>query len=210
MSQDAKRFSWGHAKELFWDVLKHAGALLILALLTIVGGYIWRLVSGLAVPWKEARYVVAGLSALLAPTATVYFFREALEQLRWPHLTVIRGLWNTAFEKLGKTNTEVAKVRQWGPSVWGTIYYAQSEKTYKFRGSLYQNVLVATYWCSSERVLDVGAFTLITNPNRDGMQGKHSWTDSLNLQAQGGDYNWTLHEKRRSLALKVVDYFRGR
>jgi hypothetical protein len=81
-------------------------------------------------------------------------------------------------------------VHQFGPWVWGTIEYP--DKKYEFRGKLRENILVARYEIIRRpSVIDVGAFTLVLNPERNELTGKYAWTDDELLTPKSDNYQWT-------------------
>lgn len=105
----------------------------------------------------------------------------------------IRGPWKTSFTKNGETLKESATVRQLGRWVWGKIEYPDKTRTYKFRGTMHNDVLVATYKQKGRsRAVDRGAFTLRLMPGGDRLLGTASWPVDDSTEIRSSGYEWEL------------------
>jgi hypothetical protein len=105
----------------------------------------------------------------------------------------VEGTWNTKFKKGKDTFKELAKVHQVLHGVWGTIEYPNKKRIYKFRGTVRENVLIATYEVTERRsTIDRGAFTLAVNSTGEvrKMIGLYSWTDDDSSIPEGDKYEW--------------------
>ena len=105
----------------------------------------------------------------------------------------VEGTWGTEFEEGDDTFEELVKVHQVLHWVWGKIYYPHKGRIYKFRGTLRESVLVATYEVTGRRsTIARGAFTLAVNPTGDvqQMEGTYACTDDKSSTPTGGTYMW--------------------
>lgn len=104
----------------------------------------------------------------------------------------IRGKWATKFSRKKKTFVESAKVSQFIHWIWGEINYPKCGRTYKFRGTVRSNVIVATYeYGGEDGAIDRGAFTLLVDNTGKKMNGKYSWTDDKTNKPEADNYEWT-------------------
>ena len=108
----------------------------------------------------------------------------------------INGDWNTKFWKDGCKYEELVQVRQFMHWVWGTITYPNKGRSYEFSGTIYNNLLVASYevkgWHLRRSTIDRGAFTLALNSTGtpDKLTGKYAWTDDKSNSPEADNYEW--------------------
>jgi hypothetical protein len=111
----------------------------------------------------------------------------------------MEGIWDTKFWKGKETFEESATVHQILHWVWGEIEYCKNNriKIYNFRGTVYNNVLIATYELKGKAstTVDRGAFTLALAPSSDKMEGTYAWMDADFHIPQGGKYMWKKRDK---------------
>jgi len=103
----------------------------------------------------------------------------------------VRGEWDASFQRDTESVEERVEVQQFLHWVWGTISYSAKKRKYNFRGSLRENVFVATYeFKGSRSALDRGSFTLRLDDDGETLEGKYSWLDSLKKEVHSDRYVW--------------------
>ena len=136
--------------------------------------------------------VASGVVITLIVVLLKYLLGQLISMIgRWLTPRSVEGTWNTKFWKGAETFDEYAKVHQVLHYVWGKIAYPHKERTYDFRGTLRENVLVAAYEVKGQRsTIDRGAFTLVLTSGGNKMEGTYSWTDDDSRIPQGDKYEW--------------------
>jgi len=103
----------------------------------------------------------------------------------------VRGTWKASFQTTHKDFKEKVEVSQFLHWVWGTITDNDTHRKYSFRGSLRQNVLVATYEIErNPSALDVGSFTLCLDFDGERLEGRYAWIDRQKRDVDSGKYEW--------------------
>lgn len=148
----------------------------------------------MAPSWTFLPGVASGIVATLVVVLSRALLGQLVSAIAGLFTRSVKGTWKTRFQKGGETFQEHAEVHQVMHWVWGKIVYPAKRRTYRFRGSLRKNVLVATYEVQAARsTIDRGAFTLALNAtgNVRQMKGKYSWTDDDSGTPEADDYDWT-------------------
>ncbi len=138
--------------------------------------------------------ILSGLVVAIILYGVRYLGASLISLLLGLFVRNISGTWNTEFSKGSQPYQETAKVRQLLSRVWGTIEYKKNGqlRKYKMKGSLRENILVATYEIVSPKTpLDRGSFTLALSTDGNRLEGCYSWTDDESQIPKGDQYVWT-------------------
>jgi len=150
--------------------------------------------------WEAALWalIVAIFLALLGWLVPIAY--SLLQAKVDPGQSVTSKHWTTSYRKPnGTVDVETAELRQISHWVRGTIHLSSLKRTYKVRGRMTGNVLVATYdWIrgkGDDRIeLDCGAFTLLLKSSGV-MKGRYSWMDKDTDEPASGEYVWSVTSK---------------
>ena len=139
-----------------------------------------------------------GVASGLAVGIGTYLFRRVIGKVPnmlaalVPHRTV-RGKWRTKFYEndCKEPHYEAATVYQVLHWLWGSISYCEKHRRYDFRGTLREDIMVATYEVKgAPSTKDRGSFTLKLRPDGKDLVGCYAWTDDETDKPKGNKYLW--------------------
>ena len=138
-----------------------------------------------------------GIASGLAGSLLLWLFRgmigvlPSMLQRQFAKGRNLSGRWNAKYETSGGIFREEADLNLLFRWVWGTTYNTKRDRRYKIKGTLVDEVLVATYELhSAEHYIDRGSFILMQSVNGDIMTGHYSWVDVDASASRSGRYVW--------------------
>ena len=143
------------------------------------------------------RELFIALAAAVVVPCLLWLFRRFLLlvvsaiQAKFARGHNLTGHWIATYVKRGQPREETAELHQILHRVWGaTTQRDAPRRTFRIRGTLSANVLVATYEPQTKGPLDCGSFTLLVATESNTMNGRYSWMDSDTQAPESGEYAW--------------------